>query len=266
MITKIKPLVLSLLLVLTGLCVVPSGHAEFVLNASCSSQITEAFGRETLEAFMKESGVNVKVHVFSSGVCIDRLKNGFSNLAGSTVHITNADRNAGLVEIPVCIDPMAVITHPSSKIKNLSLSQVREVFSGHIKNWKELGGDDLPIVLIIPSKETGAYQNFKQMAMGPFEMKDDLTANAAFTAVIGVKHIPGSISFIANSIAMQHKEVSVVNVDGLFPKDKGYPFQQTFFLVIKGEPDPMLKEVIKYLLSDKAKERLMLRGMTPIVQ
>jgi len=262
----IKPLIALLFFVVACQWAVPSANAEFVLNASCSSQIAEAFGREALEAFMQESGIKVKVHVFSSEVCIDRLKNGFSNLVGSTVRISKSDRDAGLIEIPMCKDPMAIITHPSCKIKNLSINQVREVFSAHTPNWKSLGGDDLPIFLIIPSKKTGAYQNFMQLVMGPFEIKDDLVATEAFTAVIGTKHIPGSISFIANSIAEQHKDVSVINVDGLYPKDAGYPFHQIFYLVIKGEPDPMMKQVINYMISDKAKKRMTVRGMTPIIK
>jgi phosphate transport system substrate-binding protein len=161
---------------------------------------------------------------------------------------------------------MAIITHPSSKIKNLSINQVREVFSAHTTNWKSLGGDDLPIILVIPSKETGAYQNFMSLVMGPFEIKDDLLAGEAFKAVIGTKYIPGSISFIANSIAEQHKDVAVVNVDGLYPKDAGYPFHQTFYLIIKGEPDPMMKQVINYMISEKAKKRMTVRGMTPLVK
>ena len=262
----IKPIAVMLFVAVACLGAALPARAEFVLNASCSSQITEAFGREALEAFMKDSGVNVKVHVFSSDTCIDRLKNGFSNLAGSTVPISRTDKNAGLVELPMCKDPMAIIIHPSSKVKNLTLNQVREVFSGHVKNWKELGGEDLPIVLVIPSKSTGAHQNFKKLVMGPFELKDDLTASAAFTAVIGVEHIPGSISFIANSIATQHKAVSVASVDGRSPGDSGYPYHQVFYLVIKGEPDPMMKQVINYMISDKAKQRMIQRGMTPVIE
>ncbi len=264
--STIKPLVALFLSAAAILWSAAAARAEFVLNASCSSQIAEAFGREALEAFMQESGVKVKVHVFSSEVCIDRLKNGFSNLAGSTIRISKSDRDAGLIEIPMCKDPMAVITHPSSKVKNLTHNQVREVFSAHMTNWKAYGGDDLPIMLIIPSKKTGAYQNFMRTVMGPFEIKDELTASASFTAVVGVKHIPGSVSFIANSIARQHKEVSVLNLDGLYPNDTGYPFHQIFYLVIKGDPDPMMKQVINYMNSDKAKQRMIERGMTPIIQ
>jgi phosphate transport system substrate-binding protein len=244
---------------------IPLAHAEFVLEASCSSQITEAFGRETLEAFMNESGVKVKVHVASSSISISRLKNGFSNLAGTTTRISQDDRDAGLIEIPMCKDPLAVIVNSKSSVRNLTLQQIRDIFSGKITNWKEVGGKDQPIIIIIPGPSTGAYENFAKQAMGPYEIKDDLIAGEAVTALTGVRHVPGSISFITHSVAIQHKDVAVMNIDGLAPSDKAYPYSQTFSLVIKGDPGPMMKEVIKYLMSDKAKQRMILRGITPIV-
>ncbi|MBU1170820.1 MAG: substrate-binding domain-containing protein [Proteobacteria bacterium] len=261
---RYKMLVAAFFLIVSGLGTAPLSQAEFVLNASCSSQISEAFQRELLEAFMVENGVKVNAHVFSSNVCLDRLRNGFSNLAGSTLKISQADREAGLIEIPVCKDPMAVISNGQCHVKNLSLKQVRQIFSGSITNWKEVGGKDLPIVLIIPSVNTGAYKNFKDMAMGPFEVKDDLIAGKTFTAVTGVKHIPGAVSFITHAIANQYKDITVINVDGVNPLDAAYPFHQTFYIVVKGEPDSMMKQAIKYMLSDKAKERMIARGMVPV--
>lgn len=243
---------------------VSPSFADFVLDAACSSQIAEAFQRDLLDRFMDESGVKVNTAVFSSEVCLNRLRNGFCNLAGSTVRISQEDRDSGLIEIPVCQDPMVVIAHGSCGVTNLSLKQIRNVFSGHVTNWKEMGGEDLPVILVNPAKDTGAYKNFRDMAMGPFELRQDLTAGKAYTALTAVKYIPGSISFITNAIAAQHPDITVVHVNGTAPSDPSYPFRQTFYLVIKGEPDTMMKQVIQYLMSDKAKERMAQRGMTPL--
>ncbi|WP_459924605.1 PstS family phosphate ABC transporter substrate-binding protein [Desulfatiferula olefinivorans] len=248
-----------------GLAVPVSAGPEFVLNAACSSQIAEAFQRELLERFMTDSGVKVKVHVFSSDVCLDRLRNGFSNLAGSTVPISQADRNTGMIEIPMCKDPMAVIVNPESGVTDLTLSQIRRIFSGSVTNWKDVGGNDLPVVRIIPAANTGACINFKQQVMGPFEISDDLIAGKTFTALTGVRSIPGSVSFIAGAIARKHKDITMLSVNGVSPGAGSYPFYQTFYMVLKGEPSPMMKEVIKYMLSDKARQHMVDRGMVPLL-
>lgn len=261
-----RAFVLFVFLFLPVLASAIAARAEFVLNASCSSQIAEAFQRELLEAFVTESGVKVNLHVFSSDVCLNRLKNGFSNMAGSTVRISREDRNAGLIEIPVCRDSMAVISNTGCKcrVNNLSLDQVRQVFSGYYNNWSQLGGRDLSIIRIIPERDTGAYRNFKSMAMGHYEISDDLVAGKSFTALTGVKYIPGSLSFITRAIAMQHPEVSVITIDGVSPNDPKYPYHQTFSIVIKGQPGPMMKQVLNYMMSDKAKERMTARGLVPL--
>lgn len=250
---------------LLGLAQLAPAQADFVLDASCSSQITEAFQKELMDKFMDESGVKVTIKVFPSDVCLERLRNGFCNLAGSTLPITQKDMDAGFIDIPVCQDAMAVIANPSCGVASLSLKQVRQVFSGYVTNWKELGGADVPIILIIPSKETGAYQNFKKLAMGPFEIRNDLCSGKTFTALTGVKHIPGSVSFISHTIASRHPDIRVIRVDGLEPGDEDYPYIQTFHLVLKGEPDPMMKEVVNYLLSDKAKAKIIKHGMKPLM-
>lgn len=252
-----------LFILMIGFVAPPSGQADFVLNASCSSQIAEAFQRELLERFMAESGVKVSLHVFPSEVCLDRLRNGFSNMAASTIPISQSDREIGMIEIPTCKDPLVVITHAQCKVTNLSLKEVRQIFSGSITNWKEVGGPDLPVIRIIPGYNTGAYQNFKALAMGPFEISDDLIAAKTFTALKGVKNIPGAVSFMAHGIAIQHTDIAVVNLDGVSPGQKDYPFHQTFYMVIKGEANPMMKQVIKYMLSDKAKDKMLERGMIP---
>ncbi len=256
---------LPLLIVFCMLSTLPA-RADFVLNASCSSQIAEAFGREELEQYMADHGVKVRIMVFPSNVCIERLKNGFCNLAGSTTGLSKADKNAGLIEIPICKDAMAVTAHPGSSVKNLSLQQVRDIFSGTIRNWKEVGGGDMPITLIIPAKTTGAYKNFVNHVMNSIEVRDDLVAANTFTALTGIKYVPGSISFITHSIAIRYNDVDIIHVDGVDPADKNYPFTQIFYLMIKGQPDPMLKEVINYLISDQAQQRMKARGIIPIIK
>lgn len=248
-----------------GLVCLTPAYADFVVNASCSSQITEAFQKELMDKFMAESGVKVAIKVFPSDVCLERLRNGFCNLAGSTLPITRKDMNTGLIDIPVCRDAIAVISNPTCGVDNLSLKQVRQVFSGFVTNWKEVGGADMPIILIIPAKETGAYQNFKTMAMGPFEIRNDLCSGKTFTALTGVTFIPGSVSFISHTIATRHPDIRVIRVDGMEPVDEDYPYLQTFRMVLKGEPDAMMKEVINYILSDKAREKIIQHGMKPLM-
>lgn len=252
------------LIFLTGLA--PVAFAEKVLFASISSQIHEAFGRDILDVFKEASGITVKTHVFSSGKAMERVKNGVSDIAASTIRLSKSDRASGLIEIPICKDALVIITNPDCGVKNVTLQQARRIFSGYIKNWQEIGGADLPILRIIPDQNTGAYNNFKRLVMGPFELVGDLFAAKAFTAVTGVKNMSGSVAFIANGVAIKHNDISVLNIDGVFPADSDYPFHQIFSMVIKSKPSALTKEVIKFLSCDAAVEIMKEHGIKPMLE
>ncbi len=252
----------TLLMLMVGFS--SSALAKEVLSASISSQIHEAFGRDILDIFEEASGIRVKSHIFSSEKAIERLKNDVAGIAGSTIMLSKKERDSGLIEIPICKDALVIITHPKCAVKNTTTKQARKLFSGHIKNWKELGGSDRPVIRIIPDEHTGAYKNFKRLAMGPFELAADLVATKSFTAVTGVKNIPGSISFISNGIANKYEDISILNVDGVYPTDSEYPFHQFFTMVIKGKPTPVVKEVIKFLTNPAAVEIMKERGIQPV--
>lgn len=261
-----KKLVLLLAVIPMIVCAVPSVQAEFLLHANFSSQVDEIFGRESFEKYMNENGVKTIIHVFPTDVCINRLKNGYCNLSISADNPRRDGKDVGLIAIPICKDPLVIITHSGNKVKNLSLSQICDIFSGKTTNWKEVGGNDIPITLVTPSKETDAYKNFMHQVMGPFEINNQLIADKAFNVVTCIKNIPGTVSFIANSIAVQYPDLNVVRINGAGPHDESYPLHQVFCLMIKKESEPKMKNVINYLLSDKANKKMNTLGITPLLR
>ncbi|WP_300667462.1 substrate-binding domain-containing protein [Desulfoluna sp.] len=257
----------ALFVLLTALaCALPPAVlAQGVVNASCSSQIAEAFGRVVLDDFKKTTGLGVTLHVFSSQISVNRLKNGFCELAASALKLSPEDKKSGLVAIPICKDPMVVIACKEITVSNLSLTEVRRLFSGHITNWKEVGGPDLPVRIITPIQETAAYVNFVRQAMGASQMKFDYQAAKASTAVEAVSHIPGAISFATRSVVSKYSNIKTFSVDGMKPTSKKYPYMQTFSLITRGQPSGVIREVLNYSLSEKVRENMKHLGLTPLV-
>ncbi|VVS93273.1 substrate-binding domain-containing protein [Desulfoluna spongiiphila] len=253
------------LLIALSLALPHAVSAQGTVNASCSSQIAEAFGRTVLDDFKQTTGLNVTLHVFSSQVSVNRLKNGFCELAASALKLSADDRKLGLVAIPICKDPMVVIACKEITVSDLSLTQVRRLFSGHITNWKEAGGPDLPVRIITPVKETAAYVNFVRQAMGASQVKFDYQAARSSSAVEAVSHIPGAISFATRSVVTKFNNVKMFTIDGLEPGSKEYPYMQTFSLVTRGQPSGVVREVLNYSLSKKARENMKRRGLTPLI-
>ena len=244
----------------------PSLAARQVINTSVSSQIAEAFGHVILDDFKETTGLGVNLHKFSSHIAINRLKNGFSELAAISTSLSPEDRKLGLVAIPICKDPMVVVAAKAIPVTNLTLDQVRQLFSGFITNWSEVGGPDLPVRVITPIKETGAFDNFERQAMGASLIRFDYEAAKSSAAVEAASYIPGAVTFATRSIVAKYSNIKTFTIDGVDPSSPDYPYAQTFSFVTRGEPSGVIREVINYAMSKEAREYMRIRGITPSIQ
>jgi phosphate transport system substrate-binding protein len=239
-------------------------NAQETLKYSCAAQIYDAFGQERLDAFTKETGIKVEAYVSSSGSAVYRLMNGFSDLASTTRPLYYRHKESGYVEIPFCRDPIAIIAHVSCTVRDITAAQVQGIFSGEIKNWKELGGPDQPVTVIVPGKETGAYKNFDRLAMERKEILYDFMSYQSTMVIEAVKRFPWSVSFISLGATNTKAATKTLTINGLDPKDKDYPYYQIFYFVVKGEPGGLEKKFIDFALSDKGKEIIKQKGMVPV--
>ncbi|RPJ78442.1 MAG: hypothetical protein EHJ94_09470 [Deltaproteobacteria bacterium] len=247
-------------------------QAQDVLRASVSSQISEAYGKRILPMFEKKTGITVQLYVGPSETAIQRLANNFSDIAITAVSLPNSLKENGFVEIPFCRDSIAVITNPRctlsqpSNTDTLSLAQLRDIFSGRISNWKDLGGPDQHIITIVPGLETGEYKNFKQLVMRLKEIKYNFLTYQSTMAIEGVKNIPGAISFIAQGALPRDQSVKTIKIDGLATADKDYPIYLIYSFATKGTPGPLAQATINFGLSEDGILFMKERGMFPIIE
>jgi phosphate transport system substrate-binding protein len=240
------------------------GHGQEKLVYSCSAQVHEAFETDRLDAFEKATGIKVDLYVTSSAIAIERLRNGFSGLSSSATPLDSELKAEGYVETPFCKDPLAVITNPLCKIKDLSFGQIQKIFMGEISNWKALGGPDQPIVLVIPKRTTGAYRNFSDLIMHRSEIRYDVLTDKSVFVINVVEHMPYAISFISYGAATSHAGVTVLKIDGISPNDKAYPYFQTFSFVTKGKPVGAGRNFIDFAFSEGGLAIMKKRGLTPL--
>jgi len=236
-----------------GLC------AKEVFKYSCSAQIYQAFENERLEAYTEKTGIAVQLTVDSSYMSFLRLMNGLSDIASTAERLSRVHKEIGFVETPFCKDPLAVIANSQGTVKNLTDEQLRDIFSGVISNWQEVGGLDKEIIRVVPGKDTAAYKNLLGREIG----HDVMTSKS--TMVIEVtSRIPGSISFIAQGAAAYRLEgIRIVEINGLAPGNADYPYYQVFSFVTSGIPAGTAKTFIDFALSEEGKRIMLKRGMLP---
>ena len=243
----------------------PPGDAQLPLRYSCSSQIFEAFETDRIPAFTEVTGIDVELHIASSDTAVTRLTHYFSDIASTTRRLSDFQREEGYVATTFFKDPMAVIVNAQCAAEDMSTKQLRDVFAKNICNWKEIGGPDQPILLILPDKDTAAYLNFERQVMSGGEIVYDFMTRLSTQVIDAVKRCPWSISFITDCGLTNEAGVKKLKINGLSTENKDYPYYQEFSFVTKGEPLGHAKAFVDFALSEKGIEIVKKKGMTPVL-
>ena len=117
----------------------------------------------------KNPGVKIQVTGGGSGVGLAALQNNRTDIANSSRPIKPAEIGACIKtfnkkprEYKVCLDGLSVYVNAANPLTELSLEQLQKIFTGKIKNWKELGGADAPITVVSRENSSGTYEFFKE--------------------------------------------------------------------------------------------------------
>lgn len=261
---KLSLMVISVL-VLWAIVPMTVATADQVLRYSCSAQVYEAFENSRLDAFTKETGISIDLFVAASESCIYRVTQDMTDIASSVRELYRRQKEYGLIEIPFCKDPLAIITHKDIPVNMLTKSQLRQVFTGQVKNWKEVGGPDLPIILVVPGVKTGAHKNFNRQVLQHNVIQYDYLTYKSTRVLEAIEGLPlGAISFISRGAQITHPKIKALSIDGKKPGDINYPYYQIFYLISKGEPTGTVKTFVDFIKSEKGKFIILERGMLPV--
>ena len=105
-------------------------------------------------------------------------------------------------------------------INNLNKDQIRDIFSGNITNWSQLGGADVEVHVIVRESGSGTLSSFQDIIMGKTKIRKDAIVQSSTESVKqAVKQDPGAIGFI--SLAnMDNQYVRQLSVDGVAPSEQ----------------------------------------------
>ena len=190
-------------------------------------------------------------------------------------------RDVELLQVPIAIDGIAVFGNNSLEINNLSLDRVRDIFTGKITNWKELGGSDLPITPILLSAENLEILGIENLS----DIPDTIQYTTNYTlAVRQAIATPGAISFASASLIQNQQAIKVFDLAsedsanyvaplmGKQPnleafKNGIYPLTRRLFVVVRqdGTPDSLAgKAYVQMLLSHQGQEIVERSGFVPL--
>lgn len=232
------------------------------------------------EEYMKQnSGKKVQVTGGGSGVGIAALINGTTDVADASRTMKPdeiakvRDRfNVLPTETAVAKDGVTVYVSESSPIQQLTLDQLRGIFTGDITNWKAVGGPDAPIVLYSRENSSGTYVFFKEVVL----QGDDYAASAqtlpgTAAVVNAVAKEKNGIGYGGAAYAKGVREVKIVGKDGQpwLPTAENiasgkYPLSRKLFMYTRGKPSGEVAQFIAFCLSDAGQAIVTKVGYFPV--
>lgn len=199
------------------------------------------------EFYMRQNpGVNITVGESGSG-------NGAKSIVNKTCQIANMSRfmkdtefkaaaDAGVMPVAhvVALDGLPILVHPSNPTKNLTVAQVRQMFTGQITNWKQVGGPDLGIVCVSRDTNSGTYECFNELVMNKEKISDRVEYVGSNGAIRQrVQSTPAAIGYAG--LAFVDDTVKALSINGIAPtamtvRDGSYPIARPLFMFTDGYP------------------------------
>jgi phosphate transport system substrate-binding protein len=172
----------------------------------------------------------------------------------------------------IAMDGVCAIVHPSNPVKALTRSQIRDIYTGKITNWKDLGGADQPIVVISRDTSSGTYEVFVEKVMGKDKMSDKTEyVNATSAAVARVKTTAGAVGYVG--LGFVDETVRALVVDGITPSRKTvtsgtYPISRPLFLFTNGFPElgSYAYAYVTFFLTEKGQEIIEAKGYVALTK
>jgi phosphate transport system substrate-binding protein len=173
-----------------------------------------------------------------------------------------------LNEILICHDGISVVVHPRNPVSALTLEQIRGIFSGHIRNWKELGWIDRKIDAVTREEGSGTRGSFEELVMKNEEIYDGIMvqdSNGSVKEVVATD--PYAIGYI--SLGLVDNRVRALSIDGIYAsveniKTKKYKIVRPFLFLTYGDINDNVIIFINFVISKDGQNILKKEGLIGI--
>jgi phosphate transport system substrate-binding protein len=216
--------------------------------------------QKTAEVFMqKDSSADISVRGGGSGVGIASLLDGTCDIADSSRPIKDTELDKAVTNGKdikahvIAMDGIAVIVNPANKVGALTKKQVRDIYTGKISNWSQVGGDDRKIVVISRDTSSGTFEAFGELALDKQKVRPDALMQASNQAIAStVARTPDAIGYVG--LGFLSSSVKALELDGVVPSketvlNNKYSIGRPLFMYTNGKPKGLAKDFIDFIKS-----------------
>ncbi|MCK4282787.1 MAG: phosphate ABC transporter substrate-binding protein [Candidatus Brocadiae bacterium] len=251
-----------------------AGSTKIVVDGSTTvGPIAKAFAEHYMGLHPE---VNITVSESGSGNGAKSLINGVCDVADMSRFMKEREFKAAVekgvmpVAHVVAMDGLPIIVHPSNPVKALTVQQVRDIYTGKITNWREVGGPNVRIVKISRDTNSGTYETFAKLIMKKEKIAPDTEHVGSNGAVRQrVQSTPAAIGYAG--LGFVDRTVKALGINGVYPDRESvrsgrYPIARPLFMFTDGYPalGTRLHAFVTLHLSPKGQEIIEDIGFVPV--
>jgi len=229
-----------LLAMLVGCEAEPSGQAELSgrLRIAGSSSM-ERLGDTLAECFMeKYPQVAVTIQYIGSSAGITAVLEGSADIGLSSRELTEDENKIGAVETVMAVDGIVICVDQNNPVSELTKKQLADIYVGRITSWSEVGGEDIPVVVVGREAGSGTRAAFEEL----LQVQDQCTyaneLDGTGAVMARVASTPGAIGYV--SFDVRKDQVKVLAMEGVMPASDTvmcgeYTLCRSLFMITRGE-------------------------------
>ena len=256
--------------------VILTAGIAFAGNISINGSTTVLpVAQKTAEAYMKEHP-DTKISISGGG-----SGNGIKALIDKTTDIANSSRaikkeemdqakakGSDPMEFVVAYDCIVPVMHTSNPLKNITVDQLKALYKGEIRNWKEIGGSDKPVVIISRDTSSGTYEVWEEKVMKKERVFPGALLQASNGAIVqAVSKNPNAIGYIG--LGYMDNSVKMLSVNGITGSkettlNKTFPVSRPLYMYTPVKPAGDVKKFLDYVVSNKGQKLVEEEGFIPL--
>ncbi len=232
--------------------------------------------QEVAEAYMKANpDVKISISGGGSGNGIKAIIDGTTDIGNSSRFIKDKEvklaieNNTYPVPFAIAYDCIIPVVHPENSVENLTTEQLKGIYEGKIRNWKEVGGPDLEIAVISRDTSSGTYEVWEEKVMSKARVYPGALLQASNGAVAtGVAKNKNAIGYVG--IGYLSPEIKAVKVDGIegtreTTLNGKFPVSRALYMFTRGWPTGDTAKFMNYIMHPEKGQKLVEKsGFVPL--
>jgi len=217
------------------------------------------------EIFMDQNmDINISVQGGGSGVGISSIIDGTCDIGNASRPIkekelvTAKEKGVTPVGNVVARDAIAVVVNQTNSVNELTLEQIKAIYTGEFSNWSQVNGSEQEIVIISRDSASGTFEAFNELALDKEKVRPDALLQASNAAVAtSVANTPGAIGYVG--LGYVTSRIKAIEVNNVMPSKETvnsdtYPLARPLFMYTNGEPTGAVKEFIDFVMSEEGQK------------